>query len=204
MPLFRANSATRALVAEEADTENFKIHKPARFGNRCFQIITSLGAWFFLGSQNEALLYSHGAAGFFSLNIALSVLSPMASVVCIIIYVIPWFKKKWTSRKLLKVEGVVDLIFTMFWILLFAAEMHAIGDSCPPGRSAACDKYNWVLAWGCLSGLFWFVAFCLDLWSYLDGVYNWGDRLGEQETDTVLRRLAQKTRGGGRGIPQRI
>ena len=37
----------------------------------------------------------------------------------------------------------------------------------------------------------WFAALAMDIWSFLQGVYGWGDRLNDGEADSVLRRLSK-------------
>ncbi|KAJ3222877.1 hypothetical protein HK099_001801 [Clydaea vesicula] len=193
MPMFKAASATRALISSEADKTNFRIPKAGRFSNRVFQIVVSLGAWLFLGRQGKKLVETYTLGQVISLHWILSIFSPIVSGGLILMYLMPWFKKSWNSRKLLKVEFFFDLVLFSLWTLMFAVEVNYIGGNCPAGSSDDCNMYNWVLAWGGFSMIFWFAGICFDIWSWGEGIYGWGDRLTDSEADSVLRRLSKGT-----------
>lgn len=198
MPLFQAASATRALIAPDVDTQNFKIHKSARFGNRFFQIVVAIGPWFSLSYNWSQVKKIPSMNALINLNWFLAIVSPFLAAGCVGIYLIPWFKKSWTSRKMLMTETSIDFVTFILWTSLFGNEVSTLGNGCDPTAPNTvfvdCDRFNWVLAWGAMSMIFWFFALALDVWAYLSGVYGWGERLSDGEADSVLRRLSKNSR----------
>ncbi|KAI9015085.1 hypothetical protein BC832DRAFT_188019 [Gaertneriomyces semiglobifer] len=178
---------------------HFEIDKAGRFACRFFQCLVALASYYFIGKLADPEMESHDLWPTVRYTWALAVLSPVVSVVLVLQYFVSCIMKSWSSLKVLIFESLFDIVFTFLWIICILTLGIKMGSSCPPGTSKTCDYFNWVLAWGSFSALFWLTAVVFDLKSLFKGVFGWGgERLNEAEMDTEIRRLSSTTGRSGR------
>ncbi|KAJ3322156.1 hypothetical protein HDU76_013943 [Blyttiomyces sp. JEL0837] len=182
--------------SKDRDTRNFPIEKKVRFSNRFFQIMLGIASFYFLGSQDNALMVSHQLWPIINFNWFLAIAAPFIAGGLVGQYSVPFIVTAWNSRKILSLEILTDISVTIMWVACFSGEVYRMGQDCPPASSHGCDMFNWVLAWNILSFISWFFAILIDIHSFLVG-FGWfpswgGERLDDLEMDAAIRRMGRK------------
>ncbi|KAJ3045680.1 hypothetical protein HDV00_007806 [Rhizophlyctis rosea] len=172
------------------DTRNFTIEKPGRFGARFFQIFCALAAWYFLAQQDDTILTALNLRPTIKAMYFFAIVSPILSVLLILVYVLPIFLKKWTSRRILIIETLLDFLLTICWLAGFIASLVLMGGQCPPATSSACDRFNWAVAWFFFSFMFYSAGLVFDVRTWYQAVF------APQDIDAeVLLDVRRTTRG---------
>lgn len=176
------------------DTRNFSVDKTARFSGRFFQIALAVFAWYFLGSQDGAVIAKYGIVVVINWMWFFAIASPVVSAFLVVVYVTPWFSHSWTSRRILIVESSLDFLMALGWLAGFVAMLVAVNGACiPPAATPTttpnCVNFNWLVSWLFLS----FVAFSfglgVDIWALYKGMCAKDDIEGEILLD--IRRTAR-------------
>ncbi|KAI9095215.1 hypothetical protein DFS34DRAFT_627065 [Phlyctochytrium arcticum] len=179
--------------------KHFQIDKKARFATRGFQIFVAFMSWFFIGRLDDGFISLHGLYGPVRYMWFCAVCSPVVAGVLVAQYFVNCVAKSWSSLKVLVLELICDLLVMLFWLACLISLAAPVGKSCPPGTSSECTNFNWVLAWGALSFVFWFVGVVWDVQGFLKGVWGWGgEELNEVEMDGEIRRLNRQAGSGRR------
>lgn len=104
----------------------------------------------------------------------MSIGSPFVAAWNVLMYLIPWFMKSWTSRKILAFELFFDTVFMVLWTCSFIAAAYYIAPVCAPGMSLSgngvCTQNNWVVAFAFFESVAWITSFVLDIISFYKGV----------------------------------
>ncbi|KAI8904929.1 hypothetical protein DFJ77DRAFT_504995 [Powellomyces hirtus] len=180
---------------------NFQIDKPARFSFRAFQVLVAFASWFFIGRlHNEELIQSHGLWPAVQYLWFLAICSPILSAVLVGQYFFSCLNKSWSSLKVLTLELICDAITFLFWLICIGYIGSQMGTDCKPGNGISqCTNFNWVLAWGGFSIIFWFMSFVWDIKGFMKGVWGWGgERLNDREVDAEIRRMSRNQSRGSR------
>ncbi|KAI9003702.1 hypothetical protein BC832DRAFT_521832, partial [Gaertneriomyces semiglobifer] len=149
---------------------HFEIDKAARFSCRFFQCLVALASYYFISKLEGPEIEDRGLGITVRYTWALAVLSPVVSIVLVLQYFVSCIMKSWSSLKVLIFESFFDILMTFLWVVCIFTLGIKMGGNCPPGTSKVCDYFNWVLAWGSFSALFWLAAVVFDLTSVFKGV----------------------------------
>ncbi|KAI9203617.1 uncharacterized protein BJ171DRAFT_460089 [Polychytrium aggregatum] len=165
------NSRVNNFVSNR-DYNNFAVEKRGRFSARGFQFVISLLNLVFLGQQDSNLLTFYGVRGAIMFSWIISLLSLLLSVILVLIYLMPIFKKSFTSIRILIFETAMDGTLIIGWMASFLAEVIPMGGNCPPFKSGSCDSFNWVLTWSFFSIVTAGAALWFDYCSIYSGLWS--------------------------------
>ena len=121
-------------------------------------------------------------------------MSPMVTICLFSIYFFGFFSKAWTSRRILTIETVSDIIMTIIWFALFISGLVQVGGNCASGTAmAGCTDFNWVTAWIFFIAISWLVNLVFDgtAWHFAFGGFNEID-------DNILMDIRRTTRNPSR------
>lgn len=173
----------RNSIRRVKDTKNFEIDKLWRFSSRGFSILLSFIMWYFLSELNSAknqtdstVYMSREALNMFWF---LTIGGPIISVWNIAIYLAPFLTKAWSSRKILIIESVSDVLMSLFWMgtFVYAAGQAIHTCTCPQTGCTdivkkICDKTNWLVAFAFFATLSWTISLIYDIISFYKGVFQ--------------------------------
>ncbi|KNC96921.1 uncharacterized protein SPPG_07746 [Spizellomyces punctatus DAOM BR117] len=178
---------------------HFHIDKQARFATRFFEVLVGIASWYFIGKLKDPLIGDHDLWPTVRYTWFCAVFSPIVSVALVGQHFISCLSKAWSSIKVLILEIIVDVFITFAWLVCLITLGSKMSGDCPPNSSDECNMFNWVLAWGSFSVLFWFASVVWDVKSLLKGVWGWGgERLNDTEMDAEIRRMSRNAGSGRR------
>ncbi|KAI8590090.1 hypothetical protein BDZ88DRAFT_119355 [Geranomyces variabilis] len=180
---------------------NFQIDKSARFAFRGFQVLVAFASWFFIGRlHNELLIEENSLWPAIQYLWFLAICSPILSGVLVGQYFFSCLNKSWSSIKILSLELICDFCAFFGWLVCIGYMGHTMGTACAPGSGIdQCTNFNWVLAWGSFSIIFWFMSLAWDIKGFMKGVWGWGgERLSDREVDAEIRRMSRNQSRGSR------
>ncbi|KAJ3171283.1 hypothetical protein HK101_011269 [Irineochytrium annulatum] len=179
------------------DTRHFPIEKKHRFANRFFQAVCAFASYYFLGKQDHALITSHQLWNVMNLNWFVSICGPIVAAAMIGQYFVTVIITNWNSRKILALELLMDVSFSVLFMVCFIAEIVQMGSVnilfALPLYSNKQQMANIISI--ILSFIFWIVAAGFDVHSILVGfgiLGNWGDRIEDLEMDASIRRMGRQ------------
>ncbi len=77
--------------------------------------------------------------------------------------------------------------------MCFIAFLAKINGNCPPGKSPACDIYNWACAWTIFNAIAWWACCYLDIIHLYQGL-NGGEKLTNVELMAHIRQSVRDRR----------
>jgi hypothetical protein len=178
----------RTLVKAK-DTKNFRIEKKRRFGARFFQIVLAAMSYIWLSNQNRDLISKLGLGDKIGAFTAFAVISPIISIFCVLLHVLPWFGSKWTSRRILLAESFGDLFMSFGWLCCFGVIITQSGTGCVTAAVEGCANINLLIAWAFFLFISWLMGFVFDIVSWYQALY------GEESIDpNIAMELRKATR----------
>ncbi|KAI9209740.1 uncharacterized protein BJ171DRAFT_609020 [Polychytrium aggregatum] len=179
------------------DTKNFPIEKKMRFSGRFFQIVLSAFAYYWLASQDSALMTKYGLFGVIGYSWFLNLACPCVAGLLILQHFAGAIISAWTSRKMMVLETLCDVTIMALWLFCIIAAGILMGPNCPPGTSHACDCFNWVLATEIMSWIAWTYGVVLDFVLWYKVLWGGMEEIDDMEMNRALRQTARKHPGGG-------
>ena len=155
------------------DTTHFTIEKKTRFAARFFQIILTVLAYVFYGNLIRPLSNSQGE-NLMPVILSTLIITPFLAGFNVMLYVASFFGKKWTSRRVLAFETLIDLgvvcTFMAHGIMLAQAyePMCLAAGSTYPG----CASLNLFVFWLFFLMIAWMVGFAFDCIAWYRGVFK--------------------------------
>jgi hypothetical protein len=153
--------------------KNFHIEKSGRFAVRFFQFIICFILWFFIGRLGSTFM----SGDIINFLWFLTITSPIAIIWNVGMYSAPIVLKSWTSRRIIIIEGLLDIFMTVLWVATFIAACVYVAPHCAPGHknptaieNEYCARNNWVVLFAFLETSAWIVSVLLDLSAFYSGV----------------------------------
>ena len=153
------------------DTTHFDIEKKTRFAARFFQIILTILAYIFYGNVTWHPTMDEVKGVILSTLIV----TPFLTGFNVLLYAASFFGKKWTSRRVLAVETLIDLGVVCTFLshgVMLAKKNY---DLCNPESTwgyTQCGSLNLFVFWLFFLMVAWMLAFWFDCVAWYRGVFK--------------------------------
>ena len=151
--------------------KNFYVPKKLRFSLRAFETVLTIFLLAFLARQEESFLIRTSVGGSIALGFFVAVMCILALPWNVSMYMIKFFMKKWTSRRVLLIETIVDAIVSNLLVTLFIVLLAQIGNQCPAFKDPACSRFHWVIVFTFFNLCFWMSSLVMDIKDLKHGIY---------------------------------
>lgn len=166
------------------DRHNFHISKKGRFSVRAFQIIGAVITIVLLRVQDDGLIKAKDMKDTIGFTWFVAVITMLLGAWGYLLYLLKSFKKKWSSRRVLIIEGICDISMTA---ILFGSFIAVVSKgSCAPGTQQ-CDRFNVLILFIVLLIISGVTSIFFDVQSFREGVWP-SEKLEDLELRVASRR----------------